>query len=289
MRSPSRNTSLDATTRRLVLVAPIRFGPAVEVWRARLGGQEVLARRYIPDGPPPGWPAPPDPDVLHRMNHRHLQRFLGEFRDETGARIQVFSWHPGETVGDLLRAKTRLPHRKVLVVLRHAARGLSWLHERGPASPLLHGDVSPDNLLVTPRHCRWLDVLAIRPGTHPGGPGVVYGTLPCLAPEVLEGAPLTLAAEVFSLGLVALWALCRRLPWAQAPSPSEVLAHHARKPPHSLLPDDLEWPDPALAALRAMLAVDPSQRPTVGDVVEALRAAAIDDGDRSGITFSPGS
>ncbi len=258
-----------------VLLKPLRFGPAVEVWEARLRGRRVLARRFPPDSPPPGWPPPPDPQVLRVMNHPALQRFLGEVRDDEGARIQVFAWREGRTAAEVLRIEGSLPPSCCLAIVRRAASGLRWLHERGPAAPRLHGDVSPANLLLGEGgRCAWLDVLALEPGRPPGGPGVVFGTLACLAPEVLAGRPPTEASEVFALGVIAVRLLGVSLPWAYAQAPSEVLDWQSRVPPASLVPEVPQWPACVPATLRAMLSGDPSARPSAGQAVRVLGAGA---------------
>ncbi len=256
---------------RVRLVRPLRFGPAVEVWQARLRGRRVLARRFPPKGPPPGWPPPPDPAVLRAMNHPTLQRFLGEVRDDEGARVQVFAWREGRTVAEASRGGVPLSPAQCLVMVREAARGLRWLHERGPAAPRLHGDPSPGNLLLDEAgRCTWLDVHALKPGCPPGGPGIVFGTLAYLAPEVLAGEPPTEASEVFALGLVALEVLRGPLPWARAGSPSEVLAAQSAAPPDPGLLGAPLWPPKAVATLRAMLSADPRTRPSASEVVRAL-------------------
>ncbi len=259
---------------RVQLVKPLRFGPAVEVWEARLRGRRVVARRFPPEGPPPGWPPPPDPAVLRAMNHPTLQRFLGEVRDDEGARIQVFAWCEGRTAAEVARDGVPLSPARCLSMVREAARGLRWLHERGPAAPRLHGDPSPGNLLLDEAgRCTWLDVQAWEPGRPPGGTGVVFGTLPYLAPEVLAGEPPTEASEVFALGLIALEALRGPLPWARAGSPSEVLAGRSLDPPDPRLPGAPEWPPNAVTTLHAMLSRDPSARPSAGEVVRGFRSA----------------
>lgn len=258
-----------------VLVRPLRFGPAVEVWEARLRGRRVLARRFPLEGPPPGWPPPPDPGVLRAMNHPALQRFLGEVRDDEGARIQVFAWREGRTAAEVLRVEGPLSPSRCLAVVRRAASGLKWLHERGPAAPRLHGDPSPANLLLGEAgRCVWLDVQALEPGCLPGGPGVVFGTLAYLAPEVLAGRPPTEASEVFALGVIAARLLGVSLPWAQAVAPSEVLDWQSRVPPASLVPEVPQWPGCVTMTLRAMLSPEPSARPSAGQAMKVFGVGA---------------
>ena len=254
------------------LIRPIRFGPAVEVFLAVVDGRRCVARRYPCGEPPAGWPPAPDPEVLRTINHRGIQRFLREVEDDTGARVQVFAWVPGRTLAEVLATdRAPLPIESCWVLLHRGALGLQWLHQRCPVAPRLHGDVSPANLLWA-RNGRvvWLDCLALQPGVLPGGPGVVFGTVTYLAPEVLAGEPPTPASEVFSFGLVILEALRGPLPWRGARGPGEVLrAMSGRASPRRLIEG---IPSPLAEVLASMMQDDARNRPAAAQVVRWARA-----------------
>jgi len=244
------------------------MSPAVEVWSARLDGRAVVLHRYPPARPGSPWPPPPDPAVLAAVTHPGLVRFLDRWREDDGTEVHAFASARGESLADVLARGPLAPERWTHAV-SGAARGLRWLHERCPVFPRLHGDVSPRNLLLTPEgNARWLDVRADRPGTFPAGPGVIVGTLPYLAPEVLRGGAPVQASEIFALGLVALAAATGPLPWRTAASPAEVLAAFARASPASLA---AVLPGPAAFLLDAMLAPSPADRPSAGQVATWLR------------------
>lgn len=247
---------------------PLSFGPSVEVWSVRLGSRRAVVRRYPPPRPGTPWPPPPDPTVLAVINHPALVRYLGHWRDDEDAELHAFAELQGETLAEALRRGPLLAGRWT-EVMAACARGLRWLHERCPVAPRLHGDVSPSNIhLSTDGSVRWLDVRADRPSIGPAGPGVLVGTLPYLAPEVLAGGRATQASEVYALGLVALRAAIGPLPWGTVSSPREVLEAFHRTPPASLA---RALPAPAASLLSGMLLQSPDDRPTAGDVVSCLR------------------
>ncbi len=250
------------------LVRPLSFGPATEVWEARLDGRAVVARRHVPPQGGLPWPTPPDPDRLAALRHPALARYLVSIPDPQGARIDVFLPVPGPTLKTLLRTGP-LPPTDWVPLLRAAAIGLRWLHDRNPAGPLLHGDVAPSNLVVPgPGRARWIDIGAFVPGTWPAGRDIVWGTLAVTAPEVLAGGAPDRASEVYSLGLLALACEHGRLPWADARTPEDSLAHPARSRIVAMA-SRMTAPSVLADLLAGMLAREPGRRPTMSQVVAA--------------------
>jgi serine/threonine-protein kinase PknK len=101
---------------------------------------------------------------------------------------------PGISLSELLRAQER--SGQLLAALLHAAEKLTILHR----AQLLHGDVKPANIIVSDEGlATWVDLGLVTPlregGVRPVGLTVLYA-----APELLEGSPLTVRAEIFALG-----------------------------------------------------------------------------------------
>lgn len=103
-----------------------------------------------------------------------------------------------------LRELAPLPYRDACRYLRDVASTLALLHARR----LLHRDVSPRNVRLTSEgRCKLIDFGTL---ITFGVPTDVVGTPPCLAPEVLHGAPLDGRVDLFALGAVAYWLLSGR-------------------------------------------------------------------------------
>ncbi len=113
-----------------------------------------------------------------------------------------------------LAAAGRPSPRLVAGVLAQAAEGLQYAHAlrdpTGAPTPVIHRDVSPQNLFVTVDGiCKVLDFGVSKMATD--GPrtrsGVVKGKLPYMSPEQIRGEPLDGRSDVFALGVCAWEAL----------------------------------------------------------------------------------
>ncbi len=154
-------------------------------------------------------------------------------------------WIPAPSLQTLVAQRVDVPPDRMYFVnrlLQGALAVLSQVHEVG----LVHGDISPGNLLVRPgreRDCFLVDPAPNLMMTDPSRPGrrLILGTAGFQAPEILySGSPVTAAADVFALGAV-LKATAGELGTA--------------------LPDEIA----------AMMADDPYRRPSAREVFEAIR------------------
>src|SRR4051812_27481730 len=88
--------------------------------------------------------------------------------------------------------------RAALEILARAADQLTVLHRAG----LLHGDVKPANLIVEPSGSVVFVDLGLAAPWREGG-ALAEGLTPrYAAPELFEGKPITVRAEVFALGVI---------------------------------------------------------------------------------------
>jgi serine/threonine protein kinase len=142
------------------------------------------------------------------------------------------------TGGDLAaRIRQRLAPAQALSFLRQAALGLAQLH-RGER---VHRDVKPANLLLRADGTLVLADfgLVARSGETVAGlqQGAITGTPRYVAPEQLQGAPASPAADVYSLGVLLHEMLCGRPPFP-GETLMEILSQHLlAQPPR--LPADL--------------------------------------------------
>ncbi|KAL0894230.1 hypothetical protein ABMA27_014243 [Loxostege sticticalis] len=112
----------------------------------------------------------------------------------------------------LLDEEERLSEGAARRALRHALEGLAHLHARRVA----HLDLKPQNLLLTASGeelliCDFGISRAIQPGAHVRE---ILGTRDYVAPEILSYEPLSLAADIWSVGVLAYVLLSGYSPFA---------------------------------------------------------------------------
>ena len=181
------------------------------------------------------------------------------------------AWVEGTCLRERLAEEGALAPVVALRLLRDLASGVAWLHARG----VIHRDVSPGNVVVTPTgHAVLIDPgqAHLASATRAPGPGVV-GTPGYLAPEAILGgqAPLTPAVDVYGLAAVG-YALFTGRPPAAGQDVLEVLAQAAAP---TTRPRDLgvDLPPPLEAALLEALAPEPRTRPNARQLEHNLAFA----------------
>ncbi|MGW0971803.1 serine/threonine-protein kinase [Streptomyces sp. NPDC002516] len=158
------------------------------------------------------------------------------------------------------------------------AHALAHAHE----ASIVHRDVKPSNILLDASHRPHLTDFGISrllDATTHTATGTLIGTAAYLSPEQVLGQPVGRPADIYALGLVLLECLTGRLEYDGGPLEAAIARLH--RPP--ALPRHLP---PQLADLvRAMTALDESDRPTADDCARAL-AESTETG-RLAVTPSP--
>ena len=159
----------------------------------------------------------------------------------------------GVSLGNLLRREGRLSPQRAVALMQDVCAGVGVAHRQG----LLHRDLKPDNVIVTPPShegdeetakvvdfglAKVRDVAASTALTHTGA---VIGTLYYMSPEQCSGEELDARADVYSLGAM-LYEMLTGGPPFRANNLAGLIAKHLHEPPPPL-PSNLGVP-PALAA-----------------------------------------
>ncbi len=143
-----------------------------------------------------------------------------DFCSSEGAYYLIMEWVDGLDLGTLqgamARAGRHLSWPLVVAVSIGALRGLGAAHDRrtadGVAAPVIHRDVSPQNILVGASGAVKLTDFGLSRARDRANsltvPGTVKGKLSYLAPEVTLGKPNTVASDLFSMGVVMWEVLC---------------------------------------------------------------------------------
>lgn len=142
----------------------------------------------------------------------------------------IMEYIRGESLADVLRRRSTLPEHLALDVLEQTAHGLSAIH----AANLIHRDIKPGNLLVTPEGTVKITDFGIAKAAEAvplTRTGMVVGTAQYVSPEQAQGKNVTPATDVYSMGCVAYEMLSGRRPFAGDTTVAVAVAHISEAPP----------------------------------------------------------
>lgn len=168
--------------------------------------------------------------------------------------VLVMDWVDGTSLDQVVAARGApgMPLPSVLRWADQLAAAIDHLHAHRPV--IIHGDVKPANVVLTPDD----RVVLVDFGIASSGLAASAGTAGYTAPEVLDGQPLTPAADIYGLAATVLALLTGR-------PPGDV-----RPPWDGVDPTTIQVIE---RALRPGLALEPQRRPaSAGELVERMRA-----------------
>jgi serine/threonine-protein kinase len=247
-----------------------RFGTGgmANVYRAR----DVLLDRYVAI-------------KILREDHPHSPEFEEQFRHEArsvanlshpnivtvydfgidnGNPFIVMELVPGTDLKSLLRKRGRYTVEDGIPLIVQACAGIGYAHRAG----LVHCDVKPHNMLVTPENRLKVTDFGIARALATITPGeqtdVVWGSPQYFSPEQASGHAPSPASDVYSLGVVAYELLTGTLPFT-ASSAEELAQLHLNAtpiPPSEYVPD---IPQPLEEIILKVLSKEPSARYRTAD------------------------
>jgi hypothetical protein len=200
--------------------------------------------------------------LLARLSHPNIVGVIDLFEGPSELWL-VEEWVDGLTLSAVLGLAGRFSAIQAVGAVRGGLLGLDYAH----ANQVVHGDVSPANLLLDyGGTTRLVDFGLAQPA---GGTGVT-GTPGYLSPEAAWGLPLMPASDVYSAAAV-LVLLLRGRPLFEGPTAEAVLAAQFR--PGAV---DLSGvAGPIRTVLQAALTPNPAERPAhAGEFLALLDDAA---------------
>ena len=239
------------------LIERIDEGGAGEVWRAR---DEKLDRNVAIKL------LGPDADDAFRARfadearraaavvHPNVVTVFDEGRDGADA-FMVMELVPGKTLREIVAERGPMPPHEVSRLIKQVAGALDAAHAAG----VVHCDVKPANVIVDPKGIAKLTDFGIARAARDRDEQELLGTARYIAPERVEGGPVSARTDVYGLGLVAYELLTGRPAFDGATS-EELVRERLVGPPPSLRLARVGIDDRLDAIVGRALATEPDRR-----------------------------
>jgi serine/threonine protein kinase len=165
----------------------------------------------------------------------------------------------GGSLLERLEREGRLELEVVVAVCLQVAEGLGALHRHG----LVHRDLKPANILLDEHGEAIVADFGLAKdsqGSLITEPGQPVGSIDYMAPEQIRAEPVTLAADVYSLGCVVFECLAGQPPFADREGVQVLWAHLQDEPPDPCAGRP-EVPEDLARAVGRALEKDAASRP----------------------------
>ncbi len=159
----------------------------VKILNSETGGGEEAKARFLQEA-----------RATSSITHENIVR-IHDYGEHEGLAFMVIEFIPGQDLRAIIKAGNTDLKRRIEIAL-DVARGLEHIHRCG----IIHRDIKPDNIRVTPEwKVKLMDFgIAKSQGLQLTRTGMALGTPYYMAPEQVMGKPVTPQSDVYAFGLV---------------------------------------------------------------------------------------
>ncbi len=194
---------------------------AIKTLPPQLAGDPVVRERFLREARTAAALAHPNIVSIHRAD------------DQQGTVFFVMGYVDGPSLAQLVREGGPLTPRTAISFLYDVAEALGYAH----ASGVVHRDVKAENILIDRASGRAMvtdfGIARVAEAAPLTATGTVLGTVHYMSPEQVAGDLVDPRSDIYSLGVVAFFALSGRFPF-ESPTASAVLVSHVTREPPSL-------------------------------------------------------
>lgn len=182
--------------------------------------------------------------------------------EDSGRFYMVMEFVDGRTLKHIIRDQIvtgePMEIRRAIDLIGKICRGVGYAHRSG----LVHCDVKPQNILVTPDdRVKVADFGIARAMTQATGVSsdMVWGTPQYLSPEQAAGDSPSPASDVYAIGIILFELLTNQLPFS-AESPAAIALMHLQKMPQDVRDLNPAVPPTVAQIVKKVLAKEPAGR-----------------------------
>jgi serine/threonine-protein kinase len=254
----------------------IAVGGAARVFRAKDPAGKTVALKVLRPELMPSLTAKRflrEIEVLKKLDHPLITRLL-DYGEADWFLYYVMEWAEGPTLRKYLDRHRQAPIGEALKGTCEVLEAVAHAHQRG----IVHRDVKPDNILLTPQGAMLLDfgiarAIANSEAQRVTRSGFTVGTSSYMSPEQAQGIMVDERSDIYSLGCVLFEALVGSPPFSH-PMEQEVLVLHQKAPIPRVSGARSDLPPKLSAAVSKALSKDPAQRwQSADEMREALLAS----------------
>ena len=232
---------------------------AVKILHAQLAGDEDFLEKFHLEA-----------KGAARLSHPNIVGIYDVGQDAERHYI-VMEYIAGETLKKKIQREGRLSVEESLRIAKEIARALREAH----ANNLVHCDIKPHNILVTPdgrvKVADFGIARAITSSTMTYN-GNVVGSVHYFSPEQAKGTKITPKSDIYSLGVVLYEMLTGELPFTGETTVSIALKH-LQEEPRPVCQHDRTLPPMVEAIVQKAMAKDPLDRPSSNELIDDIQHA----------------
>jgi serine/threonine protein kinase len=232
---------------------------AIKIMPPHMAGNPVLLKRFEQEF-----------RAASLLDHPNIVRAI-EYQDNVSAPYLVMEFVEGESLGQKIERDGRMSETESIRIIAQVAQGLHRAHKQG----MIHRDVKPDNVMVTPEgQAKLADlglVKEVEADLNLTRTGRGLGTPHFMAPEQFRNAKnADVRCDIYALGATLYMMVTGELPF-RSNGPLDAWMkkiHNELTPPRDIVPDLSERVD---WAIRRAMSAETNKRPnTCREFIEDL-------------------
>ena len=182
----------------------------------------------------------------------------------------VMEYIEGNNLKDLINQEAPLSNQQAIELAAEICDAIGYAHSKG----LIHRDIKPQNILLTPDGKVKVTDFGIAKGFGDQNltqTGITLGTVHYFSPEQAKGLPVQPQSDIYSIGVVLYEMVTNRLPFDSDNPVALAVKHIEEAPPSPRRYNPAISPALEMIILKA-LSKEPAQRyPSAGAMAKALR------------------